>query len=107
LSGSVSVVSNATNSPLAIALSGAGTLPVSYTVSLNWTPSSSTYSGFNVYRGTTSGGPYTRVDSSIVSSTSYTDPSVTPGQTYYYVATQVDSSGMESGYSSEVSATIP
>ncbi|HET6932014.1 MAG TPA: choice-of-anchor D domain-containing protein, partial [Candidatus Acidoferrum sp.] len=107
LAGSVSVVSNAANSPLAIALSGTGTLSASYTVSLNWTPSSSTYNGFNVYRGTTSGGPYTRVDTSLVSATSYTDPAVTQGQTYYYVATEVDSSGMESGYSSEVSATIP
>jgi HYDIN/CFA65/VesB family protein/ASPM-SPD-2-Hydin domain-containing protein/centrosomal CEP192-like protein len=107
LAGSVSVVSNAANSPSVITLSGTGILPVSYTVSLNWTPSSSIYSGFNVYRGTIPGGPYSRVDSSLVSSTSYTDPSVTPGQTYYYVATQVDSSGMESGYSSEVSATIP
>jgi Abnormal spindle-like microcephaly-assoc'd, ASPM-SPD-2-Hydin len=107
LAGSISVVSNAANSPLAIALSGAGTAPVSYTVSLNWTPSSSTYSGFNVYRGTTSGGPYTKIDASMISTPSYTDSSVTQGQTYYYVATEVDSTGTESGYSSEVSATIP
>jgi fibronectin type 3 domain-containing protein len=100
-------VSNAANSPLVIALSGTGTASVSYTVSLNWTPSSSTYSGFNVYRGTTSGGPYSKVDTSMISLPSYTDAAVTQGQTYYYVATEVDSTGMESGYSSEVSATIP
>ena len=107
LPGSVTVVSNAANSPLTVALSGTGTLPVSHTVSLSWTPGISTYSGFNVYRGTASGGPYTRVDSSVIPTTSYTDATVTSGQTYYYVATEVDLSGMESSYSSEVSATIP
>jgi Abnormal spindle-like microcephaly-assoc'd, ASPM-SPD-2-Hydin len=107
LAGSITVVSNAANSPLAIALSGTATAPVSYKVSLNWTPSASTYSGFNVYRGTTSGGPYSKVDTSLISTPSYTDAAVTQGQTYYYVATELDSTGMESGYSSEVSATIP
>jgi fibronectin type 3 domain-containing protein len=80
---------------------------VSHTVSLSWTPSSPTFSGFNVYRGTTSGGPYTRVDTSMISATSYVDSGVSSGQTYYYVATEVDSSGTESSYSSKVSATIP
>ncbi len=107
LPGSVTIVSNATNSPLTVALSGSSTLPVSHQVALNWTPSSTTYSGFNVYRATTSGGPYTRVDSSVIPATSYTDSAVTSGQTYYYVATEVDSTGMESGYSSEATATIP
>ena len=107
LSGNVTVVSNATNSPLVIALSGTGASTVSHTVSLSWAPSSSTYSGFNVYRGTSSGGPYTRVDTSMVSSPSYLDAGVSSGQTYYYVATEVDTTGKESGYSSEVSAVIP
>jgi Abnormal spindle-like microcephaly-assoc'd, ASPM-SPD-2-Hydin len=107
LAGSITVVSNAANSPLMIALSGTGTTAASYSVSLNWTPSSSTYSGFNVYRGTTSGGPYSKVDASVIATPSYTDSAVTQGQTYYYVATELDSTGMESGYSSQVSATIP
>ena len=107
LPGSVTVVSNATNSPLVVTLSGTGTSPVSHTVSLSWTAGSSNYSGFNIYRGTTSGGPYTRVDTSMISSTSYLDPGVSSGQTYYYVATEVDTTGTESGYSGEVSAVIP
>lgn len=105
--GSVTVVSNAANSPLTLALSGTGTAPVSHTVAISWTPSASTYNGFNVYRGTTSGGPYTRVDSALISTLSYLDTSVIPGQTYYYVATEVDATGVESAYSSEVSAVIP
>jgi len=107
LPGSATVLSNAANSPLVVALSGTGAAPVSHTVSLNWTPSSSTYSGFNIYRGSVSGGPYTRLDSSMIPTTSYMDTTVASGQTYYYVATELDSTGAESNYSSEVSATIP
>jgi fibronectin type 3 domain-containing protein len=43
----------------------------------------------------------------MISATSYVDSGVSSGQTYYYVATEVDSGGTESSYSSEVSATIP
>ena len=107
LSATVTVVSNATSSPLVIALSGTGATTVSHTVSLSWTPGAPTFSGFNVYRGTSSGGPYTRVDTSMVPSTSYLDASVSSGKTYYYVATEVDTAGTESGYSGEVSAVIP
>jgi len=107
LLGTVTVVSNAANSPLVVSLAGTGTAPVGHTVSLSWTPSSSNYSGFNVYRAMTSVGPYTRVNPSMISATSYLDVGVSSGLTYFYVATELDSSGMESGYSGEVSATIP
>jgi hypothetical protein len=107
LSGSVTVTSNATNSPLTISLSGSGTAPVSHSATLNWVPSSSSYAGFNVYRGSVSGGPYAKLNAASISTTSFIDASVTSGQTYYYVATEMDSTGAESPYSSEVSATIP
>jgi len=103
--GSVAVTNNATSSPLVVALSGIAT--ASHSVSLSWSPGSSTYAGFNVYRGTTSGGPYTKLDSSLIAAPSYQDFSVTSGQTYYYVATEVDSTGTESNYSNETIATIP
>jgi fibronectin type 3 domain-containing protein len=80
---------------------------VSHSVTLNWTPSTSSYARFNVYRGSLSGGPYTKVNSALISATSFADASVASGQTYYYVATEVDSTGAESVYSSEVMATIP
>jgi fibronectin type 3 domain-containing protein len=105
--GSVTVTSSAANSPLVVTLSGAATAPVNHTITLSWTPSSSSYEGFNIYRGTASGGPYTRVAASTISSTTYTDAAVSSGHTYYYVATQLDTTGTESAYSSEVSATIP
>ena len=106
-SGSVSIISDATNSPLAVSLSGSGSAPVSHSVALNWSPGSSPFAGFNVYRGTISGGPYTRVNSSLISAMSFTDTGVVSGQTYYYVATEVDSTGAESPYSSEAIAAIP
>jgi P pilus assembly chaperone PapD len=105
-SGGVTVTSNATNFPLAILLSGSGAA-VSHSVTLNWTPSASSYAGFNVYRGSLSGGSYTKVNSALMATTSYLDTSVATGQTYYYVATEVDSTGAESVYSSEVIATVP
>jgi fibronectin type 3 domain-containing protein len=107
LAGSVTITSNAANSPEAIALTGTGTAPASYSVNLTWTPSSSSYSGFNVYRGTESGGPYSKVNSGLIATPSYTDTSVTAGDTYYYVATEVGTTGVESSYSSQASAIVP
>jgi large repetitive protein len=78
-----------------------------HTVSLSWTDSSSGASGFNVYRSSTSGGPYTRVNSSTLSSTSFTDNGVQAGQTYFYVTTAVNNSNVESGYSNQAQAVIP
>jgi fibronectin type 3 domain-containing protein len=82
-------------------------LPVSHSVSLNWTPSSSSFAGFNVYRGSLSGGPYTKVNSVLISTTSFLDTSVASGQIFYYVVTEVDSTGAESPNSNEAIATIP
>jgi fibronectin type 3 domain-containing protein len=79
----------------------------SHSVSLNWSPSSSTnISYYKVYRGTVSGGPYNSVATN-VTVTSYSDSNVQPGTTYYYVTTAVDSSGAESGYSDVAQAAIP
>jgi hypothetical protein len=105
--GSVSVASNATNSPDSIALSGTGVAAVTHSVSLAWTPSTSTVIGYNTYTSAISGGPYTKLTGTPVAATSYTDGSVQAGQTYFFVVTSVDSSNVESAYSAEVSALIP
>jgi fibronectin type 3 domain-containing protein len=76
-------------------------------VTLDWTSSTSAVIGYNVYRGTVSGGPYTQLNSSLVTTKQYQDSSVQSGQTYYYVVTAVDSSHVESANSNQVSATIP
>jgi hypothetical protein len=81
---------------------------MNHLVSLNWTASASAnIAGYNVYRGTTSGGPYTKVSGALSPTTSYGDSTVTAGQTYYYVATAVDTSNNESSYSAQAQATVP
>jgi fibronectin type 3 domain-containing protein len=78
-----------------------------HSVSLNWDPSSSAnVSSYNVYRATTSGGPYSMLQTGLVS-TSFTDSNVQPGAVYYYVTTAVDTSQAESVHSNEVQAVIP
>jgi fibronectin type 3 domain-containing protein len=76
---------------------------------LTWGAStSSNVAGYNVYRATSATGPYTKLNTSIVAGTSFTDGSSQPGQTYFYVATSVDTSGNESAYSNPpVQAVIP
>jgi len=105
VTGSVTIASNASNSPVVVGLSGSGVL--AHTATLNWTASTSTVIGYNVYRGTVAGGPYTLVNSSIVAGTQYVDSTVASGQTYYYVATAVASGNVESSYSNQVTANVP
>jgi len=106
--GSVSIASNATGSASSVTLSGTGVAPnVQHTVGLNWGASTSSVAGYNLYRSTVSGSSYSKVNSSLLAGTSYSDPTVQSGQTYYYVATAVDGSGNESVYSNQVAAAIP
>ena len=79
-----------------------------HSVTLTWVAStSSNVTGYNIYRATTSGGPYTKLNSSPVSATSYVNGIVQSGQAYYYVVTAVDSSGNESAFSNQAQGVIP
>ena len=106
-SATVTFSSNATNPPVTASLTGTGTAASQHTVSLSWTASPSTVVGYNVFRGTQSGGPYAVLNSAADASTSYTDSTVQAGQTYYYVVTAVDSSGNESVNSNQAQAVVP
>jgi fibronectin type 3 domain-containing protein len=80
----------------------------SYSVLLDWTASPTpTVTGYKVYRGKTSGGPYVRLTTTPVSGLTYVDAAVVNGTTYYYVTTAVDSNGDESDYSPEFNIAIP
>ncbi len=103
-SASLSFSSNASNSP-AESMTGTGTAATQHTVDLTWTASTDV-AGYNIYRGTVSGGPYTMINSSLDSTTNYSDSTVVSG-TYYYVATAVNSESQESAYSNQVTAIIP
>ena len=89
-------------------ISGSTTLQIQHSVALSWTASTSQgIAGYNAYRSTVSGGPYTLLNSSLIASTTYTDQNVQSGITYYYVTTAVDSQDVESAYSNEAAATVP
>ncbi|HVW08647.1 MAG TPA: beta-propeller fold lactonase family protein [Bryobacteraceae bacterium] len=83
------------------------TPPISHQATLNWIASTTPSVTYNVYRGSQSGGPYSKINPAPVVPLTYVDTAVTAGQTYYYVVTAVASSGLESGYSNEASGTIP
>jgi hypothetical protein len=113
--GSVTVVSTATDPSSTITLSGTSTTAsaateppaTSHSVSLTWSPSTSVVAGYNVYRSEVSGGPYTKLDSNVLAADAFTDTTVSAGQTYYYVVTSATSAGVESVDSSQVSVTVP
>ena len=72
-------------------------------VALSWNPNTEPdLTGYRVYRGTTSGGPYAFVTAT--TQTSLTDTGLVNGQPVYYVVTATDAL-YESPYSTEASAT--
>ena len=105
--GSISFLSDASNAPVTETLTGSGAQTSQHSVDLSWDPSSSQVAGYNIYRGTQSGGPYSRLNSALQGGTSYTDAGVQSGLTYFYVARSVDANSQESVPSNEVSALIP
>src|ERR1017187_2060650 len=78
-SGKLSFVSNASNSTTVEALTGTGVTASQHHVNLSWAASSSSVAGYNIYRGTRTGGPYSKIDTSLDSGTSLTDNSVLAG----------------------------
>src|SRR5438034_1318882 len=107
-SATISFASSASNSPTSESLTGNGTAPPPHNVDLSWAASSSTdVVGYNVYRATVSGGPFTKINTALNATTAFVDNSVQAGQTYYYVTTAVDGTGLESGYSNQVKTIIP
>jgi hypothetical protein len=101
----LSITDNASGSPQMATLTGTG----SPDVILSWGVSpSSGIVGYNVYRGTTSGGESsTPLNSTPINGTSYVDTNVTAGMTYYYVVTSVGSNGAQSAPSNETEAAVP
>ena len=106
ISAALSFSSNASSTGTLEALSGIGTA-TQYSVNLSWNASSGV-AGYNVYRSTASNGTYSKISSTLDANTAYTDSTVVSGQTYYYAATSVNSSGQESALSTPpVGAAVP
>ena len=105
-SAKVGFISNAVGSPTIEQVTGTGEVAQSHNVYLSWDGVGGAV-GYNIYRSTVQAGPFQEINTSLDSSTNYTDYTVVSGTTYYYVATEVNSEGQESPYSNEVQAVIP
>ena len=58
-------------------------LATAHTVGLSWDASTSpNIVGYNIYRGPSANGPYTKINSSLDPNTSYSDTTVQSGDTY-------------------------
>lgn len=76
------------------------------TVTLEWNDNSEAdLAGYNVYRSTSSGGAYSKINASLVTSSDYVDDTVENFTAYYYVVKALDTNGYESSASNEVNAT--
>jgi hypothetical protein len=77
-----------------------------HSVKLNWHASTSSgVVSYEVYRTTISGGYYGLVGST--TALSYTDSTVNPSMTYYYVTKAKNSAGELSNFSNQVQAVVP
>jgi len=73
-------------------------------ITLTWEANTeSNISGYNVYRATSSNGTFSQINSSLVTTTNYTDddPSLVGSAFYYYRVTAVDSTSAEGEMSGE------
>ena len=108
VNGSLVLMSNGTT-VLSIPLAGTGLAPLAHSVDIAWDASTSaTLQGYNVYRSTVSGGPYSKISPTVTTSTLlFTDTTPISGKQYFYVVTAMDTSGVESAASAQVAVTIP
>jgi hypothetical protein len=73
-------------------------------VDIRWTARTGV-AGYNVYRAQAPGGPYTKLNGSLLIKTLFRDTTLTNGTTYYYVVRSVSQASLEGSNSGEVPAT--
>ncbi len=85
--------------PSGIAVSGSnGSVTISWSA-VTTNSDGSTISdllGYEIYRATSEGSPFTQINTSDITGTSYTDSGLSNGTTYYYKVTAADTGGLES-----------
>ncbi|HEY6270494.1 MAG TPA: hypothetical protein VIX19_00700 [Terriglobales bacterium] len=113
-STTASFASNASNAPTGVTLTGTAIPAPVYTVSLQWTASSTTGVNYYIYRAlynttTSTCGAYSKLNPSAPQAgTTYIDSNnITDGDTYCYEVTSVNSAGEESTDSNSAQAIIP
>jgi len=76
-------------------------------VTLAWDPNSETdLAGYNIYQGSKAGGPYLKIGNvGVMAQPTYTVAGLANG-THYFVVTALNTLGLESGYSNEVSKAV-
>lgn len=78
---------------------------MAHQVSLQWVASTDSVSGYNVYRSTSAGAKQNLLNgTTLISGTTYTDSTVTPGS-WFYDVTAVEN-GAESAVSNSVNAVV-
>ena len=83
---------------------------ITHSVDLFWDASTSIdVIGYNAYRANTSGGPFMKLNSTLIPSTTltFTDTFVSAGETLFYVVTAVNSNQVQGIHSNEAVAVIP
>lgn len=79
---------------------------------LTWNASTTAGVNYNIYRGTVSGGPYTKLNSTPIVGLTYSDTTGVGGTKYFYVETAVCTAACPAGisgesvFSNEASATF-
>ncbi len=92
--------------PFLIVVAGVSVDASAGQATLTWNPNTeSDLAGYKLHYGTASGNFTVHLD--VHNVTTYTVTGLTNGQTYYFAATAYDASGCESGYSNQVSYTVP
>ncbi|QGQ98997.1 S-layer protein [Paenibacillus psychroresistens] len=95
---------NALNNPIGTPAGVNASLTNSGAIKIKWTAISGA-TGYNVYRSTSLNGTYLKINTSAISSNSYTNTGLSAGATYYYKVTAVKP-GVESAQSNAVFVTL-
>jgi endonuclease I/fibronectin type 3 domain-containing protein len=87
-------------------VTGLSATATSTSVNLDWFDNTEAdLAGYDVYRSSSSGGPYSIVNSALLSNSTYQDSSVSSDTSYYYVVTASDNNSNESVNSTQVAIT--
>jgi len=104
--GTITLASSSISAPINFPVSGNGVVG-SHSAALNWNSSTSVVVGYNVYRASPSQPFWSKLNSSPVTSTSYTDWDVQAGEPYVFTVTAVSAANVESPLATPAPTTIP
>jgi len=101
--GLFSGIRSAAPNAVPLAPSSPAALPFYCGMRLTWLRNSERdLAGYDLYRSTTAGGGYVRLNSAVLTDSLYRDTALASDTMYYYVVTAVDTGAQESNQSSEV-----